>query len=1178
MPKRSLTGEMPFLDHLEELRWRILWSLLALAVGTVVGFFLVERFDVLAILKQPIAPYLPDGKLHILAPADAFLITLKLAFAAGIVFAFPVVVAQVWRFVTPALYEHERRYIVPALLAGFGLFLVGATMGYLWILPAILKILFSFQSQDLAFMITANAYFGFATQMIIAFGLLFELPLLMVLLSALGVVSPDTFAKQRPIALILAAVAAAVLTPPDAMSMLMMLGPILFLYEAGIFLARLMGRRRKANGNTIGTAALILLLAAVPRAGHAQGHPPPPGGAAGARDSLGNQAVDTATARKLGLPTQPSRAFPAADSVIRALMQQPGFTVLRYAADTITLFGETKEIVLDGSALVEREGTTLEADSISFFERECLLRAAGHPVLFEAGTVLVGEGMRYDTCERHGSVATALTSFQQSGVTWYLRGGGLGIDSASVRVYGARTDISSCDLPEPHYHFAASKVKWVSNTLMVARPATLYVRDIPVLWLPFIFQDMRQGRRSGMLVPRFGFSDLIRPNTGYQRHISNIGYYFALNDYTDVQASLEWFAGNYVAVNGQFRYRWLDRFVTGGLGVSRIYEQGTDSAPGARSLRLQWNHNQAFDQRTRLTAAVDYATSARVVQRNTVDPYVQTATLGSRVNFSKQYDWGTVTLGGSRSQDLSNGTIQQTLPSLSLSPRPIDLARNITWSPSLSVTNANTFHQTPGLPVIQPPSGGVPVTDTLFTGQRNTSLSLATPLRLGQWNWQNSVQVTDFHTDRPPAALVLPDPASPGDSLTRFYAEDFRTEVDWSTGINLPILLASRWKLQPTIGIRNSTSGAFLVRNQYTNGQFVSQGKRLTFGASLSPTFFGFFPGVGPLSRIRHSIAPRLTWTYAPAASVPEEYARAQNPTGNNLQLRSPVLHSLSFQLSQTFEGKLKAAEGDTSAQREVRKLKLLSIQTSPITFDIEQAKQPGRTGWQTKFLSNQFTSDLLPGFSLSMTHDLWDGPVGYDSTRFDPFVTSISARFSVSAQTFRSVVSLLTGGGPLPGGAAPAESTTVNQQEQLSPTGSPLGPAPGAPSNLGGQVSNLRTTRGGGFRASVTYDDQRSRPTAAQLQSATPASAASLANRTLGLNVSFAPTPGWGASWSTQYNLTTHEFGQHVLRLDRDLHRWRATFAFVKAPNGNFAFNFFVSLLDQPDIKFQYDQRTVNR
>jgi hypothetical protein len=160
--------------------------------------------------------------------------------------------------------------------------------------------------------------------------------------------------------------------------------------------------------------------------------------------------------------------------------------------------------------------------------------------------------------------------------------GGLSIDSASVRLYAGHSDVTSCDLPVPHYHFAAGSVKWVTNTLMVARPAVLYVRDVPILWLPFIFQDIRPGRRSGILVPRFGINDVVRTNPGFRRHVSNVGYYIAINDYIDFQASLDWFAETSVTFDGETRYRWRDRFVRGGLAVARVFESGRDGPAGAR--------------------------------------------------------------------------------------------------------------------------------------------------------------------------------------------------------------------------------------------------------------------------------------------------------------------------------------------------------------------------------------------------------------------------------------------------------------------------------------------------------------------------------------------------------------------------------------------------------------------
>jgi sec-independent protein translocase protein TatC len=249
--KRDAKGEMPFLDHLEELRWRILWSVGALVGGAVIGFYLLQQFDVFTLLKAPITPYLPDGKLFITRPTDAFIITLKLAVVLGAIIASPVIFAQLWKFLSPALYAHERSYIVPALVAGLGLFLAGGLMAYLWVLPAVFRILYGFRVGDIEWIITADAYFGFATQLILAFGLMFQLPIVMTLLASFGLVQPKTFRKQRPIALVLACIVAALLTPPDVFSMMMMMVPLLVLYEVGILVSAIL--RRRGVGRTIGS-------------------------------------------------------------------------------------------------------------------------------------------------------------------------------------------------------------------------------------------------------------------------------------------------------------------------------------------------------------------------------------------------------------------------------------------------------------------------------------------------------------------------------------------------------------------------------------------------------------------------------------------------------------------------------------------------------------------------------------------------------------------------------------------------------------------------------------------------------------------------------------------------------------------------------------------------------------
>src|SRR5439155_554159 len=149
------------LFYLGELRWRILWSLLAIVLATVAGWFLVERADIIGLLIRPIKPLLPDGKLKFTHPTEPFFITLKFAFVLGLVLSSPVVIYQAWAFLAPALYPREKRLIVPALSAGVVLFLGGATIAYLWVLPRALRVLFAFQQNVFDPIITAEGYFGF---------------------------------------------------------------------------------------------------------------------------------------------------------------------------------------------------------------------------------------------------------------------------------------------------------------------------------------------------------------------------------------------------------------------------------------------------------------------------------------------------------------------------------------------------------------------------------------------------------------------------------------------------------------------------------------------------------------------------------------------------------------------------------------------------------------------------------------------------------------------------------------------------------------------------------------------------------------------------------------------------------------------------------------------------------
>ena len=242
--KRNERGEMPFLDHLEELRWRLIWSLLALTIGFVVGFVVVDQLDVLGLLMRPIAPRLPGGKLYFTSPIEPFMITLKLGFFVGVVLASPVIIWQLWRFLSPALYEKERRIVLPVSVAAVGLFLAGVALAYLLILPTAIRVLFGFQSQSLQPIVTAHEYFGFAAQVVIAFGAIFELPLVLLILVYLRVFSAAALSRHRRFAIAGNALLSALLAPPDLISMVLMMVPVQLLYEITVVIAKLMERRR----------------------------------------------------------------------------------------------------------------------------------------------------------------------------------------------------------------------------------------------------------------------------------------------------------------------------------------------------------------------------------------------------------------------------------------------------------------------------------------------------------------------------------------------------------------------------------------------------------------------------------------------------------------------------------------------------------------------------------------------------------------------------------------------------------------------------------------------------------------------------------------------------------------------------------------------------------------------
>ncbi|MDI6800893.1 MAG: twin-arginine translocase subunit TatC [Thermodesulfovibrionales bacterium] len=253
--------KMPLTEHLGELRKRIVVSLTVIIIAFVVSFTYSENifrglmfplkynldFSVRNMYVQFVPQdKLPDTKLVFLGPAEAFWMNLKIAFVAGIILSLPVIFHQLWKFIAPGLMPKEKRYVLPFIFVATGLFLIGASFCFLIVLPFAMSFLLTYKVGDFLMpMLSVGQYVDFCLKFILAFGAVFELPIVIVFLTKMGIVTPRTLAKNRKYAVLIAFVLAALLTPtPDAFNQLLMAVPIILLYEIGIWISPLFVKKK----------------------------------------------------------------------------------------------------------------------------------------------------------------------------------------------------------------------------------------------------------------------------------------------------------------------------------------------------------------------------------------------------------------------------------------------------------------------------------------------------------------------------------------------------------------------------------------------------------------------------------------------------------------------------------------------------------------------------------------------------------------------------------------------------------------------------------------------------------------------------------------------------------------------------------------------------------------------
>jgi sec-independent protein translocase protein TatC len=234
-------AEMGLFDHLAELRTVLLQSAVAALVCAVAGwFFSAAAVDLL--IRPAIGPV---GDLKFITPTGAFLLRFKTALGLGLFVAAPFILSRLWSFVVPGLLQRERRVLVPMILASVLLFYAGAAFAYFIILPISLTFLVGFATATLKPMLTAEHYFAFAIRIVLAFGAVFQFPLVVAILTYWEVIGPDFLQKYWRYGVVVVFVLSAILTPPDVASQLLMAGPVLVLYLLSLLLAKWIARSRK---------------------------------------------------------------------------------------------------------------------------------------------------------------------------------------------------------------------------------------------------------------------------------------------------------------------------------------------------------------------------------------------------------------------------------------------------------------------------------------------------------------------------------------------------------------------------------------------------------------------------------------------------------------------------------------------------------------------------------------------------------------------------------------------------------------------------------------------------------------------------------------------------------------------------------------------------------------------
>lgn len=254
MSERPSPDKMSFLEHLEELRVRLIHSLVALVVGFGVCWGFADR--IFHFMTKPLRDAYPGVQFIATGPTEALMLYMKMAFFAGIFLAAPYVLYQVWAFIAPGLYPHEKAYAVPFIAMGSLFFVLGAAFGHFYLFPVTFRFLGQFGGEDIKFMPKVSDYYSFYSWFLLGLGVVFQLPVVIFVLARIGLVTPGFLMRQFRFAILASFVISAIITPtPDVVTQSMLALPMLGLYLLGVAVAWVFGRPRKVPEPAVGEAS-----------------------------------------------------------------------------------------------------------------------------------------------------------------------------------------------------------------------------------------------------------------------------------------------------------------------------------------------------------------------------------------------------------------------------------------------------------------------------------------------------------------------------------------------------------------------------------------------------------------------------------------------------------------------------------------------------------------------------------------------------------------------------------------------------------------------------------------------------------------------------------------------------------------------------------------------------------